>query len=95
MVAHTDWLSGRRREKRYTPLLQLQRCDTTTTTTINITKTTTTTTMITIIITIIITTRCPSLIEKVRTVAKRRKIDMEAKGEEEEEEGMEGEEGKS
>jgi len=44
-VAQLEWLQGRRREKKYTPLLQLQ--------------------------------RGPSLSEKIRTVAKRRKIDMD------------------
>jgi len=44
-VAQLEWLQGRRREKKYTPLLQLP--------------------------------RGPSLSDKIRTVAKRRKIDME------------------
>ena len=44
-VAQLEWLQGRRREKNYTPLLQLP--------------------------------RNPSLSEKIRTVAKRRKIDIE------------------
>ena len=48
-VAQLEWLQGRRREKKYTPLVQLP--------------------------------RGPSLSEKIRTVAKRRKIDMEGAGE--------------
>jgi len=57
-VAQLEWLQGRRREKKYTPLLQL--------------------------------TRGPSLSEKIRTVAKRRKIDMEGTGEVVECDQMEG-----
>jgi len=48
-VAQLEWLQGRRREKKYTTLMQLP--------------------------------RGPSLSEKIRTVAKRRKIDMEGAGE--------------
>jgi len=56
-VAQLEWLQGRRREKKYTPLLQL--------------------------------TRGPSLSEKIRTVAKRRKIDMEGTGEVDQSDQME------